>query len=97
MNTGLIGLYGLYLVFVGYKGNTSELLSEFEHDAKGFLPWLISIVVLKSMSENKNLAKFVVPFSGLAILSFSLINYDKIAEQLNTIMGKNYLPLSKQG
>jgi len=95
MNTGLIGLYGVYLVFVGIKGNSGELISAFESDFKNFAPWVLAIVILKSMAENPNLEKVVTPFAGLAILSFGLKNYDKIAVQLNQIMGKNYLPMTK--
>ena len=95
MNYTLIGLYGIYLLFVGYAGKSSQLTSEIKTDLKGFVPWVIAIIVLRSLYEVDTLKPIVKPFAGLAILAFSLKNYDTIAGQINLIAGKTYLPLSK--
>lgn len=89
MNYGLIGIYGLYLVFVGFKGNSKTLLSDVGSDLKGFAPWVLAIVILKALSEVDKLRPVIAPFIGLAILTFGLKNYDTLIDQLNLITGLN--------
>jgi hypothetical protein len=92
MNYTLIGLYGVYLVFVGLSGKTAQLSAEFKSDAKGFAPWLIAIIILRTMYSSDALKPVVAPFAGLAILTFFLQNYDTLASQVNEIAGANYFP-----
>lgn len=87
MNYGLIGLYGLYLIFVGFKGNSKTLLSNLGKDLEGYAAWAIAIVVLKALSESDTLKPVVTPFIALAILTFVLKNYDVLVNQVNDITG----------
>lgn len=87
MSYGLVGLYAVYLIFVGIKGNSKPLLDNVGSDLKGFSAWVIAIVILKALSESDTLKPIVNPFIALAILTFTLKNYDTLIDQLNQITG----------
>jgi hypothetical protein len=87
MSYGLVGLYALYLMFVGVNGHASELFTDIEQDAKGFAPWLIAILVLRALSNSSTLKPMVTPFIGLAVLTFALRNYGVIVQQVDQITG----------
>lgn len=89
MSYGLVGLYALYLIFVGVNGNAAPLFQQVEKDAKDFAPWLLSIVVLKALYEVPSLQPAVKPFIGLAVLTFVLKNYNTVVGQVDEITGLN--------
>jgi len=89
MSYGLIGLYGLYFVFVGIRGNASQLTSNVAQDGKNFIPWVLAILVLRAMYSSDTLKPIVKPFIGLAVLTFVLKNYGTVVTQLNQIMPAN--------
>src|ERR1700754_928388 len=82
MAYGLIGLYGIYLIFVGYKGNHQALFQMLSQDGKGFLPWLIVVIVLGTAYRSDTLKPVVKPFIALAILSFVLKNFTTLKTQI---------------
>lgn len=94
MSYGLVGLYALYLMFVGVNGHAKELFTDIEKDAKDFAPWLIAILVLRALSNSSTLRPMVTPFIGLAVLTFALRNYGTIVGQVDKITGLN-LPTGK--
>lgn len=87
MSYGLVGLYALYLMFVGVNGHASKLFTTVEADAKGFAPWLLAILVLRALSNNNTLKPMVTPFIGLAVLTFVLKNYGQLIAQVDDITG----------
>lgn len=87
MNSGLVGLYALYLIFVGYRGNSTALFTDVSEDAKGFAPFVIAIIILASLKNSDTLKPFITPFIGLALLTFVLKNYTKVAVQVDEIAG----------
>lgn len=87
MSYGLVGLYALYLMFVGVNGHSSKLFADIEADAKGFAPWLIAILVLRALSNSNTLKPMVTPFIGLAVLTFVLKNYGQLVAQVDDITG----------
>lgn len=89
MAYGLIGLYSLYLIFVGFNGNATAALQEIETDAKGFAPWLLAIVALKALASSDTIAPMVKPFIGLAILTFVLKNFTQLKNQVSEVTGFN--------
>jgi hypothetical protein len=89
MQYGLVGLYSLYLIFVGLNGNASKLFDETQKDVRSFAPWLLSIIILKALYEVPTLRPAVGPFVGLALLTFVLRNYDNVASEVQTITGIN--------
>lgn len=89
MSYGLVGLYGLYFIFVGVNGNASKLTSNVQQDAKNFIPWMLAILVLRAAYSSDTLRPMVKPFIGLAALTFFLRNYGKVVSQLNQIMPAN--------
>jgi hypothetical protein len=86
MSYGLVGLYGLYFVFVGVRGNASALVSNVQQDGKNFIPWVLAILVLRAAYTSDTLRPMVKPFIGLAALTFFLKNYAKVVSQVNQIM-----------
>lgn len=86
MSYGLVGLYGLYLVFVGIRGNSGSLVTNVSQDGKNFIPWILAILVLRAAYSSDTLKPMVKPFIGLAALTFFLKNYAKVVTQVNQIM-----------
>lgn len=89
MSYGLVGLYGLYFVFVGIRGNASKLADNVSQDGKNFIPWILAILVLRAAYSSETLRPMVKPFIGLAALTFFLRNYSKVVRQVNQIMPEN--------
>ena len=89
MNYGLVGIYALYLIFVGTKGNTIKLKDAVASDIKPFMPWVISIVILSWAYKSDTLQPIVKPFIFLAVLVFVLKNYSKLMSQLDSVTGLN--------
>lgn len=89
MSYGLVGLYGLYFIFVGIRGNAGTLASNVEADGKNFIPWVLAILVLRAAYASDTLRPVVKPIIGLAALTFFLKNYAKVVSQVNQIMPSN--------
>lgn len=89
MAYGLIGAYAIYFILVGIHGNASKMVALVERDGKGFLPWIIAIMVLRALYMSETLRPLVKPFIGLAVLVFTLRNYSTIAGQINDILPAN--------
>ena len=87
MAYGLIGLYGIYLIFVGYRGNQSALFQAISQDGPGFVPWLIVVIVLGTAYRSDTLKPVVKPFIALALLAFVLKNYSTLKGQLEAVIG----------
>lgn len=87
MSAGLVGLYAIYFVMVGIKGNAGELKTAIFTDGKGFLPFILAIIVLRAAYSSDALRPMIKPFIVLAALTFFLKNYGKIIPQLNQITG----------
>ena len=94
MSYGLVGLYALYLIFVGVNGHASDLFDNVEKDAKDFAPWLLAIIILEALYKVDSLKPAIKPFIGLAVLTFVLKNFDTVIEQIDDITGLQ-LPTSK--
>jgi hypothetical protein len=89
MAYGLIGLYGLYFVLVGIHGNSGKMVAQVQQDGKGFIPWVLAILILRAMYSSDTLRPMVKPFIGLAALTFVLKNYAKVVTQVNQILPSN--------
>jgi hypothetical protein len=89
MSYGLVGLYGLYFVFVGIHGNAGTLTANISKDAKGFIPWILAVLVLRAAYSSNTLKPLVTPIIGLAALTFFLKNYATVVAQINQIMPAN--------
>lgn len=89
MSYGLVGLYAIYLMFVGANGNAGPLFTNIGKDAKGFAPWVLAIVILRALQNVDTLRPAVTPFIGLAVLTFTLNNYDTVVTQLDDVTGLN--------
>lgn len=89
MSYGLVGAYALYFILVGVHGNASPLLTLVQRDGRNFLPWILAILVLRALYSSETLRPAVKPFIALALLTFTLRNYNTIAAQLNQLLPSN--------
>lgn len=85
MNAILLGVFGLYLIGVGFAGNADALAEQVKADAPGFVPWAFSLAVIMVLAENENTEKFAKPFLALLVLNFALRNWGTIASQTKTL------------
>ena len=82
---GLIGLYGVYLIFIGFNGNGSKLGTAVKTDAPGFIPWLVAVYVMYFFYKNEKTHNFGVAFAWLIGIGFVVKNFDSIRTELNKI------------
>jgi hypothetical protein len=85
MNGFVLGLYALYLIVVGFRGNASVLMDEASKDAPAYIPWALAIAALAVMSNYETTQKVVKPFILLLILNFVLINFDNLKGELSKL------------
>jgi len=85
MTSLFVGIYGLFLVLVGVRGNAGALTDELSEDAPQYLPWLIAIVVLALMSEFEGTKTLVKPFALLLLLNFGLSNFETIQSEVSKV------------
>lgn len=89
MAYGLIGLYAIYFILVGSKGNASPMMAQAQQDGKGFIVWILAILVLRALYASDTLKPLIKPFIVLAGLTFFLKNYATIAGQVNQLLPAN--------
>lgn len=85
MNNILVGLYALYFFFTAYKGNSAKAMADIQRDAPGFMPWMLSIIVLSLLYNNEKTRKITEPFIFLIVVSFVLKNFTQIKTEVQTI------------
>lgn len=85
MNGLFIGLYGIYLLLVGFNGNSTKLKEYATADASGFFPWLISLAILAALYQNDATRRVAQPLLILVILTFILKNFSVIQKQSSSI------------
>lgn len=85
MNGLVIGLYAVFLLMVGFNGNSDELIKKLRNDAPGFLPWAVSLGVLAVAYDNKNTRPVAEPFIFLLILTFVVKNFGTLESQAKQI------------
>jgi hypothetical protein len=85
MDALIIGLYGVYLLMVGFHGHSKDLMDAGTADAPGFLPWAVSIAVLAVMYENDYTKKIAQPFIALLIVTFIVKNFDTLKTQFQQL------------
>lgn len=85
MNAFVVGIYGVFLVMVGAKMRSGELIDTLKSDVGGFVPWGVAIATLAAMSENEATRGMVKPFVYLLILNFVLVNFDTVRNEFNKL------------
>lgn len=82
MNGLIVGVYGIYLILAGLKGNAGEVAQNVQNDAPKFLPWIVAIFVLAFVNGSSETGRKITgPFIFLLILSFVLKRFDTIKSQ----------------
>jgi len=84
MTSLLVGIYGLYLIAVGVKGNTSTMIGYVQEDAPGFVPWLLIVIVLVSLYDVPALSGFSEAFAVLIILGLIVSSNSQIVSQFKS-------------
>jgi len=95
VNAGLVGLYAIYLILIGVKGNSEKAYKLINRDGKGFLVWIVTIIILRSLYGVQKLRPLATTLIALSLLTFTLLNYDRVISQLNKITGLN-IPTGKK-
>lgn len=85
MNGLILGLYGIYLLYVGMSGKTEAVTTELNQDMPGFIPWALAIVALIVMSQTEATEKMVKPFIFLLILNFVLLNFGNLQDEFRRL------------
>lgn len=85
-NALIYGLMGLYLVAVVLQRNATVLVDNIKADAPGFLPWIVSIVIITALASNKTTKPIAAPFAVLLVLNLVLAKNGTIANQLKQIL-----------
>ena len=84
--TGLfIGLYGIYFLIVGSNGQPRTLWQYLSRDARGYLPWILAIIVLSVLTNFDSTKPMVKPIIALLVLNYFLKNFSVIESQLKAI------------
>ncbi len=89
MNGGVAGIYAVYLILVGLHGNAGKLYGDVKEDGRGYMSWVLALVILKVLYSQARLRPIILPFLLLAGLAFTLKNYGRIAKQVNSALGTN--------
>ena len=77
-----IGVYGLYLILVGLKGNAGQLAGKIQTDAPKFLPWIIAIFVLAFINGSSEAGRRITgPFIALLIIAFVVKRFPTLQDQ----------------
>lgn len=100
MNALIVGVYGLYLILVGFNGNAGTLADKVQDDAPKFLPWVIAIFVLAFLHGSGEAGRKVTgPFLFLLILTFVLKRFDTLQAQTKQLwdMAANAKPSTSTG
>ena len=85
MNSLFIGLYGVYLLAVGIRGNGGALADLVSADAPKYFPWLLAIIVISVLTEFDATKNLVKPIIMLLVLNFVLRNFDTIKSEVSKI------------
>ena len=85
MNGLILGLYGIYLVVIGVRGEVDQLQTQLGQDLPKFIPWAIAIVVLVVLSQTEATAEVVKPFVGLLVLAFVLKNFGNLSAEITKL------------
>lgn len=86
MNGLILGIYGMFLMAVGVRGNSDKLLDELNVDAPKFIPWALAIIALVIMAQAPQTEKVVKPFAFLLVLNFVLSNYGNISSEIRKLI-----------
>ncbi len=86
MNGLILGLYGVFILIIGMRGRTDELMDAANVDAPKFIPWALAIVALIIMAQNEYTEKVVKPFAALLVLNFVLVNFGNIKSEVGKII-----------
>jgi len=85
MTSLMVGIYGLYLIAVGVKGNTKTLMLDLQQDAGGFVPWLLIVIVLLALYDVPGMQNFAEAFAVLAMLGLIVNSHSTIIPQFEQL------------
>jgi len=86
MNGLILGLYGVFILAVGFQGRSEALLAEADKDMPGFIPWALAIIALIIMAQTEATEKVVKPFAFLLVLNFVLMNFGNLRSEIQKLI-----------
>jgi hypothetical protein len=81
----IILIVGVYLLAVGFHGNGGALGDEILGQ-KGFLAWLIALVLVAMLAYNKRTAPLAEPLMIAVILGILVVNYQTIFPDIEALL-----------
>lgn len=85
-------IFALYMVLVGVKGNSAQLVALVKQEG-AYVPWLVAVGVLAALWSFGPTKRLVAPFAGLVVLALVLKNWPTIQAEGHTV----YTTLSTVG
>jgi hypothetical protein len=82
---GVSAIYGVYILLVTWKGNAQPFLDNMQRDGPGYLPWLISVVVLYWLHSIESTKKMADAFIVLALITLVLMRFSTIKSQFKSL------------
>ena len=74
----ILVVLGVYILAVGVMGNGSLLLAELQKDLPGFIPWVLTIIIIGMLAIDQNTEKLGKPLLGLIFLGILIKDWPQI-------------------
>lgn len=87
MNGFILVLIGLWIIGVGWNANGINSL-KFFGEQKGFVSWLVAVIVLYTLSRVPKVRPVVIPIIWLAVLAIIIKRWSQIQTELQKLEGK---------
>lgn len=79
-----IAIFGVWFVGVGWHGNGSQAAAFFK-DTKGFIPWIVAILLLWFLYQVRVLRPVVGAIGTLAVVALIVTDYGKVQSQYQAL------------
>ncbi len=82
----LLLVLSVYAIMVGYRGHGREFFARAGVDLKGFIPWLVALILLGILAANKDTEKLGKPFLGLVVLGIVVKQWSAVSKNSAAFM-----------
>jgi len=84
VNSAILGLYGVYLLLIAFRGNARAFLTDMSTESQ-FIYWLVAILGLGMLAKFEATRDIVGPFIVLAVVATVIRNGDTIARNMENV------------
>lgn len=81
MSQVLVGLFGIFILVVGFLGNGIELIC-WTSQQKGFVAWLVVALVLMGLIQYQPTRTIGTSLAALIIVSYAVIHWPELSATL---------------